>query len=126
MVFTTERLLQAQEKFRSEGRPFSVDIGYHYTQSANLDRIQTDGLLSRPERKANKIKSKHNGSAYGEGIYTARDVSFFHGSRYGDMCLMVARLKGISSVSPKGHQYDCNNNSVLVTQGQIRAFCRGQ
>jgi len=67
MVFTTERVLQAQEEFRAAKRPVTVDIGYHYTRSKNLSSIQQDGLMSRPERDASKVESKFNGSAYGEG-----------------------------------------------------------
>ena len=38
-----------------------------------------------------------------------------HGS-YGDVGLLVVRLRGHVALSPQGHQYDCNNNSIMVTR----------
>lgn len=45
------------------------------------------------------------------GIYTARDFSPFHG-KYGDVGIIVARLKGLWSIHPNGKNYECNNNSI--------------
>ena len=116
LVFTTERMLEAQDLFRAEGRPVTVDIGYHYTSSACLSSIQRDGLLSRPERNSIDVRNtQFHGASFGEGIYTTKDVSTVHGS-YGDVGLLVVRLRGHVALSPQGHQYDCNNNSIMVTR----------
>jgi len=88
-----ERLLLAQERWQKEGKPYQMDIGFHYTSPACIDRIQADGLLKREEREQKQIPSKHNGSRYGEGIYTANDAQSF--SDYGSIGLMVVRLKGV-------------------------------
>jgi hypothetical protein len=46
MVLMVERLLAAQECFQTSNKPTHVDIGYHYTQAGNMDRIEMDGLLN--------------------------------------------------------------------------------
>jgi hypothetical protein len=49
MVLMAERMLAAQDRFQTSSKPTHVDIGYHYTTTANVDRIQTTGLLTRSE-----------------------------------------------------------------------------
>jgi len=49
----------------------------HYPREDNIERIRTDGLLSRPE--AGNIKIKLNGARYGEGVYSAKDMTACHG-----------------------------------------------
>lgn len=71
IVALTERMIEKQEEFRAEGKPCLIDLGFHYTQAANLASIQTGGLLTKQERDAQKVKAQHNGSAFGDGIYTA-------------------------------------------------------
>lgn len=46
------------------------------------------------ERTQRKIDVKYNGSAYGDGIYTADSASSFWDQRYGTLGLLVARLRG--------------------------------
>ena len=93
MVPMAEKFLAAHAQFQDNGKPLQVDIGYHWTATANLAKIQTDGLLTKAERDAKKIDAPYNGSSLGDGIYTASEPYTFYGS-YGPTCLMVARLKG--------------------------------
>ena len=72
----------------------TVDIGYHWTRQENLDSIQTDGLLTKAERDSLGIAAHYNGSAYGDGVYTAGNPYKFSRQRYGDIGIMVARLQG--------------------------------
>lgn len=123
MVYTAERMLLAQEEFRKAGKPVLVDIGYHYTNSVNLTRIKTDGLMSKQEREANSITaSKYNGSTYGEGIYAAANASAFNNGRYGDIGLLVARLRGVESVHPAGTLYEAGNDSIGVRRKTVQEF----
>lgn len=93
MVWMAERIFALQEDFRSEGLPTNVDIGYHYTCSENMQYIRKDGLLTKSDRESRGLYTKHNGSVMGDGVYTACHPNAFHG-RYGDVGLLVARLKG--------------------------------
>lgn len=115
-----ERLASIQEQFRLEKRPYTVDIGYHYTNEENLSSIEAVGLLSQPELVSYQRLSvldnppiRRTRLALGQGIYTAPQFTYFHGM-YGDTCLMVARLKGKTAISPEGHRYDRDNNSVTL------------
>jgi len=97
MVYLAERLLMAQEDFKSRGVPSKVDIAYHHTETINLETIKTNGLLSRNEREERNIHSKFNGSACGEGIYCSEDPVRFANQRYGDTTILLARMKGNES-----------------------------
>jgi deltex len=88
-----ERALIAQEEFHGEGKPFNIDIGYHYTVAENVASIQNVGLLSKDERSSKGIKAKFNGASYGNGIYTCSNPSGQHG-KFGNVGLMVGRLVG--------------------------------
>ena len=68
MVFLAERMFEFQESFRQGGKPTLVDIGFHFTNSKSLDKIKTDGLLSKVERSATGIAASNNGSKYGDGV----------------------------------------------------------
>jgi len=83
------------KQFQKEGKSTAIDIGYHYTKSENMATISTTGLLSKPEREKREVKSHYNGSANGEGIYTADDC--LSTTNYGDVGLIVARLLGVES-----------------------------
>ena len=119
MVALTERLLEMQAKFCELGRPHEVSIGYHYTKSANMSRIRTNGLLSRSEREARFIHTITHGSLYGEGIYTGNNPFDFLGT-YGSVGLLVLRLQGKAEVF--GANIDANsflnrpkpNDSIVV------------
>jgi hypothetical protein len=96
MVLMAERLLAAQERFRTYNKPTHVDIGYHYTQAGNMDRIEMHGLLTRSEREANQIYTRSNGASLGDGVYTGTNPFAFHKFAQGDVGILVARLKGQS------------------------------
>ena len=76
IVILTERMLVKQEEFRKAGKPCVIDLGFHYTQPENLQSIQAGGLMTKQERDSNKIRARHNGSALGDGVYTAQTVSY--------------------------------------------------
>ena len=90
----TENLLLAQDRMRLLGRDTKVDIGYHYTTKQNLEKIKERGLLTKAEREAMGIYAKHNGSVHGDGVYTGNNMFAFMGSNFGNIGLLVARLRG--------------------------------
>ena len=93
LVYLAERLLDEQDKFIADGKPYYVDIGYHYTTAQNIERIRTDGLLTKQERNAKAIPNQtHNGSFLGDGIYTSDNPFAF--SNLGDVGIIVARMQG--------------------------------
>jgi hypothetical protein len=94
LFFQAKNLLRLQEEFQQAGKPTTVDLGFHYTKRENLSRIRTNGLLTKADREARKIESNFNGSTFGDGVYTADDHSQGGGGRYGDVGILVARLKG--------------------------------
>jgi hypothetical protein len=95
LVFLVERMLDVQDRFIEEGKPHSVDIGYHYTKDDNIERIRTDGLLTRQDRRGKSIfATRENGSFFGDGIYTSNNPVAFRSM--GEIGLLVARLKGRS------------------------------
>ena len=94
MIPMAEKLIATQHEYRRQGKPVHVDIGYHWTRAQNLDRIQTDGLLTKEERDSLGIRAAYHGSKLGDGIYTANDPYSFC-RKYGLICIMVARLQGV-------------------------------
>jgi deltex-like protein len=96
IVALTERLLQHQEIFYEASKPFQVDLGYHYTQPENLQKIQAGGLLTKQERAEQKVEAKYNGSVWGDGVYTADHAYSFMSQlqRFGTLGLLVVRLRG--------------------------------
>ena len=116
LVWLARRMMKKQEVFTSTSIPAMVDLGFHWTQPENMKMIKTDGLLSKRERTERQIQAKHNGSAYGDGIYTSDyHTSHRHGG-YGPICLLVARLKGTTSSVATDHQATCVNstNTIVV------------
>lgn len=74
---------------------FTVDIGYHYTDARHIDQISIDGLLTRTEQQVmNDIQPtfRKDTLAFGDGIYTGNNPFAF--TKYGEIGLIVARLKG--------------------------------
>ena len=94
LVFLTENMLDAQDSFRMDGKPYTIDLGYHNTTKKNLERIKTDGLLTKKERTRFQIYSSYRGSYFGDGVYTANNPVAF--KSFGDTGLLVARLQGRS------------------------------
>jgi hypothetical protein len=98
MLFMVERMIELRELFEAEKKNTRVDIGFHYTRSSNLERIRENGLLTKAERDDRGVNSNYNGSTYGDGIYTGNNPFAFR--TFGDICLLVARLRGWS-------EYNC-------------------
>jgi len=88
MLAMVERFAEAHSVFKFDGKDT------HYTRGDNLDQIQTTGLLTKVEREAKGVENNYNGSAWGDGVYTGNNPHAF--SSYGDIGLLVARLKGHS------------------------------
>jgi hypothetical protein len=102
----TERILKKQKQFYEAGFPSNVDIGYHYTDNANIEVIGKVGLLSHPEeRKQNNITP--TGQQLG-GISTAFKL-------YGDRGILVARLQGRSVFVATSSSLKNNNIEYVDT-----------
>jgi len=68
-----KRLLNQQLDLQiQENTTFHVDVGFHYTRSEYCDSIASWGLLTKEERDNLRIKA-HNGSVYGDEIYSVND-----------------------------------------------------
>lgn len=100
MLFTVERLMEAQAAFGASCRATHVDIGYHYTRNENLKHIKTNGLLTKAERHQRGVTNNYNGSAHGDGIYTSSNPFAF--TSYGETGLLVARLIGATGNAIRG------------------------
>ncbi len=115
MVFLAERVFQAQQEFRLAGKPFHVDIGYHYTHHQNMDSgVRTDGLLTHAERRERNIQSNFNGATFGDGIYTCSNAFSYHAFAGGDVGLFVARLKGTTRDYTSGIENDPNAADTII------------
>ena len=91
-VYLAEKMLELQETFHQQGVSTHVCLGYHYTNSANLDCIRTDGLLTIEDRTKTNNKNTKAVAHFGNGLYTATNQYAFH--PYGDVGLLVAILRG--------------------------------
>ena len=74
-VYLAEKMMELQEVFETENRPTHVSISYHYTNSANMDSIRTDGLLTLEDRVAAKNSNTRNIAFFGNGIYSGKVLS---------------------------------------------------
>jgi hypothetical protein len=115
MIFSVERLLEAKKLFKFALKPTFVDIGYHYTRSENLSHIKTNGLLTKAERCQRGVTSNYNGSRYGDGIYTSSNPFAF--TKYGDIGVMVARLRGFEAGAKKGSSPLLADTAVVDRDG---------
>ena len=96
MVFILERMLNTQATYQALGYMSHVDTGFHYTSEGNMAHIRTNGLMSKHERSSQQIEAaRNNGSAYGDGIYTANNHPITS-KGFGAIGLLVARLQGVS------------------------------
>jgi len=86
-------MLLRQMQLDEIGADAACDVAYHHTSSSNIESINRHGLLPRDEHQSKGIMpaNKH-GVTFGTGIYTCEKPKVF--SRYGDKCLVLARLKG--------------------------------
>ena len=91
-VYLAEKMLELQETFHTQGASTHVCLGYHYTNSANLDCIRTDGLLTIEDRTKTNNKNTKAVAYFGNGLYTATNQYAFH--QFGDVGLLVAVLRG--------------------------------
>ena len=110
IVALAERTFVQQDAYKATGRPFAIDLGFHYTNAKNLESIKMGGLLTKKDRESNNIKARHNGSAYGDGVYTARGPFDTWNQRYGSTGLLVARLQGRTGTCKD----DANINTVVT------------
>lgn len=96
-------MFQTQKKFRDQGKPHRVDIGYHFCCGNNIKRIQRQpGLWSKIQAKGvNKSQDR-------DGIYTFNKPLSPHqgntadsdwGERLQDVWMVVARIQGNWSIS---------------------------
>lgn len=93
MVFLSRQMLDLKNYYKSNNLPSLIDLGYHYTNKANMKHIRANGLLTKADRKSRKVESSINhGSQFGDGVYTANNPYAF--KRYGNVGLIVARLQG--------------------------------
>ncbi|KAL7531827.1 hypothetical protein ACHAXR_004260, partial [Thalassiosira sp. AJA248-18] len=93
-------MLELQRDFVEKKLPGYIDVGFHYTSSMNISSILRCGLLSKDDRKTEKVvSSRSHGSVFGNGCYTGNNPFDF--ARYGDTCLMVARLQGSTARVPR-------------------------
>jgi len=118
MFFLAEKFLTTQAMFAKQGKPSTVDLGYHYTRQQNLDKIRTDGLLTKRERDSNQIRTTWNGSSYGDGIYSGNEPSKF--TKYGDTGLLLARLKGVEMDSVQSNRcFEKGNDCISSTRNFV-------
>jgi hypothetical protein len=92
MVFLAKQMLDLREEFKKKNLPSSIDVGYHYTNQSSMSHIRTNGLLTKADRESKSVVSHFHGSVFGDGIYTSNNAAAF--SNYGDVGLLVGRLKG--------------------------------
>ena len=119
LVWLVDQLLKKQEELKAQNISTHVDIGIHYTKPENLTRIRTDGLLSAKERTDRKIASNFNGAAYGDGIYTCDNPTTYRNQAYGNIGLIVARLKGKTSSVIDTDTYYRSPLCVLRSSNQV-------
>lgn len=114
MVFFAEQLLAKQQKFKAQGIPFEVDVGYHYTDESSMNNIQANGLMTREDRLKKDIQARHRGAIFGDGIYTANNPISFQ--KYGKVGLIVARLQGKTvrvARSLRKEKYRSQGNTIV-------------
>jgi hypothetical protein len=123
---TTLKLLKMQDTLLASNVNGTVTIGYHYTSTESLNHIQTKGFLTKVERQQHDIKlGKSNGSAYGDGIYTANNPFAF--CDYGAVCVICVRLPGrvkrVAEGAPKSdpaiHTFTGTKLPSFVTSGHF-------
>jgi hypothetical protein len=120
MFYVAQRMLSAQQVFAMAGKPTAVDLGYHYTQKENMVTIRSDGLMSSQERATKGVSAvNYHGALYGQGVYTATNPCAWHGY-YGDVGLIVARLRGANVDFDPASQNAGNHDSVTVERDNVR------
>ena len=93
LVALAERTFEKQQYFIDKNISSYVDIGFHYTRTANMQAIQSNGLMTKGDRRSQNIQSANmHGSTFGDGVYTCNNP--IASRNYGSVGLLVARLKG--------------------------------
>ena len=93
LVALAERTFEKQQYFIDKNISSYVDIGFHYTRPANMQAIQSNGLMTKGDRRSQNIQSANmHGSTFGDGVYTCNNP--IASRNYGSVGLLVARLKG--------------------------------
>jgi deltex-like protein len=117
LVYMAERLLDTQEEFAKDGKPHHIDLGYHFTKEEALERIRTDGLLTRKDQEQNSIGQRRRpmlgASYFGDGVYTANNPFAF--DSFGPVGLIVARIKGRSLARGRQRVLSCSEVDVYDT-----------
>lgn len=113
MVFTTRKFIECHDLFLKKGICANVCLGFHYTHSTNLEKIQQDGLVTWAERGSEGRKTL----SFGDGIYTSNNPTNF--AHFGDIGIMVAMMKGrcvTVTNSSSSHQRECN--TIIGNKGR--------
>lgn len=114
LLASTLQLVRLQHQFFMQHRPYTIDIGFHYTASENKKSIARFGLLTTADRQAKNVRVRTHGAAYGSGIYLANNPHVHQG--YGDLGILAARLKGQEVANDGG---DC----VIAHRDTANEFC---
>lgn len=117
VFYLVERLAATQAEFKTSGKSAIVDIGYHYTTEINIPKIQERGLLTRDERNSLSIKSKFNGAIHGNGIYLGNNPFAFCNGPFGQVGLLVARLRGVEARSYQHRHWEGEFDVDTKTNG---------
>lgn len=121
-----EKFLETREEFRlsGSGRPYHVELGFHFTKKKYTESIQKMGLLSRRDREKLGINVKCNGTLCGEGIYTLSDPADpdQFSVMFGNCVILVAGILGFPTVATKS-DYIFRRDSTIVN---FRGFGTGK
>lgn len=110
LASASERFLHTLELFRQQGKPTHIELGYLYTTLDKVDRITTNGLMTR-----RRPESSHMICC--DGIHAAKNPFAFHG-RQGDVGLIVGCLHGFSVNGSAGYHGQVTADSVRINRGQ--------
>ena len=120
LVWLTARMFVKQDDMKAKYVDNRVDIGYHYTRPECLNRIRTDGLLTHRERTEEGIRSNYNGSRYGDGIYTCDNLTKYRNRRFGNVGILLARLKGRTTAFPEATSMTFAKGSLIVLRSSAQ------
>ena len=112
-VYFAENLIVCKEHFQLQKKPDQVTLGYHYTRTACLENIRKNGLLTVEDRVAQNIcNDKKPGEFFGQGIYTGTNPMAF--TKYGELGLVVAILKGLEHIKEKRKQQPPSDVNTII------------
>ena len=102
-----ESFLKTQKALSELGENCVMDLGFHYTQSQNIDKIKKWGLMVPKDRNAKGVTSaRRHGDMFGEGIYSGNNPFSFQA--YGETGVIVARIhpKTVKYGATRSHSSD--------------------